>query len=108
MKKLLPAEKIRRKVSVFDINIVPWFVRSQICDKGGETCDKLCGGAGCGFCGGLSCEAGAITKAERAYSFAKQAEKHIRDKEAKSEELYRGVSSIIVQVFLLFFFGLRY
>jgi len=67
-------------------------LNQQICDKGGETCDKLCGGAGCGFCGGLSCEAGAITKAERAYSFAKEAEKHIRDKEAKSEELYRGIS----------------
>lgn len=52
----------------------------------------LCGGAGCGFCGGLSCEAGAFTKAERAYKFAKDAEKHIRDKEAKAEELYRGVS----------------
>lgn len=67
-------------------------LNQQICDKGGETCDKLCGGAGCGFCGGLSCEAGATTKAERAYSFAKEAQKHIHDKEAKGEELYRGLS----------------
>jgi len=50
----------------------------------------LCGGAGCGFCGGLSCESGATTKVERALSFAKDVEKYIRDKESKAEELYRG------------------
>lgn len=87
-------------IILFNIYIMKYFFK-QICDKGGETCDKLCGGAGCGFCGGLSCEAGATTKAERAYSFAKEAQKHIRDKEAKGEELYRGVSeqNVIINLY---------
>lgn len=71
-------------------------------------CDSLCGGAGCGFCGGLSCESGATTKVERAFSFAKEGEKYIRDKESKAEELYRGVSIHITHIvfdFFVFFFS---
>ncbi|KAJ9579194.1 hypothetical protein L9F63_024704 [Diploptera punctata] len=63
-----------------------------VCDKRGDPCDSLCGGAGCGVCGGLSCEHGAITKAERALGVAKDAEKAIKGKETDAEELLRGIS----------------
>lgn len=62
-----------------------------MCDKRGDPCDQLCGGAGCGLCGGLSCEDGAVTKADGALDFAKDADKNIKDKEARAEELLRGV-----------------
>lgn len=51
----------------------------------------MCGGAGCGVCGGLSCEHGAVTKADRALGVARDAEKAIREKETDAEELLRGV-----------------
>ncbi|PSN55873.1 Laminin subunit beta-1, partial [Blattella germanica] len=63
-----------------------------VCDKRGDPCNSLCGGAGCGVCGGLSCEHGAVTKAERALGVAKDAEKAIRGKETDAEELLRGIS----------------
>lgn len=64
----------------------------EVCDKRGNPCDDLCGGAGCKEgCGGLSCEKGAAQGAHSALSFANDAMAHIRDKETKAEELYRGV-----------------
>lgn len=83
-------EKLNEEMNTLNQEIPK--LNQQVCDKGSDTCDSLCGGAGCGFCGGLSCESGATTKAERAFSFAKDGEKYIRDKESKAEELYRGIS----------------
>lgn len=57
-----------------------------------DSCDILCGGAGCGSCGGLSCENGAARKAEQALGYAQDADKQIREKDAKAEELHQGVS----------------
>lgn len=62
-----------------------------MCDKRGDPCDPLCGGAGCGVCGGLSCEHGAVTKADRALGVARDADKAIQEKETDAEELLRGV-----------------
>ena len=70
--------------------ILHWF---KVCDKRGDPCDSLCGGAGCGMCGGLSCENGAVTKAGNALKIAKEAEGFIRGKETDAEELLRGVST---------------
>ncbi|XP_054279344.1 laminin subunit beta-1 [Macrosteles quadrilineatus] len=67
-------------------------LNEQVCYKRGDPCDQLCGGAGCGFCGGISCEEGAFTKSSKAYSFATDAENKIYEKEAKAEELFRGIS----------------
>lgn len=64
---------------------------AQVCDKAGDPCNELCGGAGCGKCGGLSCDEGAVTKAQNALKFAKDTEKLVQDKETKIGELYRGV-----------------
>jgi len=67
-------------------------LNNQVCHKMGDPCDQLCGGAGCGFCGGISCEEGAFTKSSKAFSFATDAENKIYEKEAKAEELFRGIS----------------
>jgi coxsackievirus/adenovirus receptor len=67
-------------------------LNEQVCDKRGDPCDSLCGGAGCGKCGGLSCEKGALTRAEQALNYAKDAEKIIKDKEEMAENLIRSIS----------------
>jgi laminin beta 1 len=67
-------------------------LNEQICDKRGDPCDALCGGAGCGKCGGISCEKGALTKAETALNYAKDTEKIIREKDQQAEEFIRSVS----------------
>jgi coxsackievirus/adenovirus receptor len=67
-------------------------LNEQICDKRGDPCDSLCGGAGCNKCGGISCEKGALTKAETALNYAKDTEKIIKEKEQQVDELIRSVS----------------
>lgn len=67
-------------------------LNEQVCDKRGDPCDSLCGGAGCGKCGGISCEKGALTRAETALNYAKDTEKIIKEKEQQADELIRAVS----------------
>lgn len=63
----------------------------QVCDRGGDPCDDVCGGAGCGSCGGFSCDEGAVTQADLALKYAKDAKNLIQERETKIGELYRGV-----------------
>ncbi|XP_066997490.2 laminin subunit beta-1 [Anabrus simplex] len=67
-------------------------LNEQVCDKRGNPCDSVCGGAGCGKCGGISCQNGAVSKAEAAYSFAEKTEEAIQNKEEEAEKLLRGIS----------------
>lgn len=67
-------------------------LNEQMCDKRGDPCDSLCGGAGCDRCGGLSCEKGAITMAERALSYVKDVEKSIKTKDGIAEDLIRSLN----------------
>jgi laminin, beta 1 len=69
-------------------------MNEQVCDKRGDPCDSLCGGAGCGSCGGLSCEKGALSRADKALDYVKDTEKIIKEKEEKAEDLIRSVSYI--------------
>ena len=64
-----------------------------MCDGAGDPCDSLCGGAGCGKCGGLSCEDGAATKASNALSVAQDASEILDKRERQVDELLRGVST---------------
>ena len=64
---------------------------SKVCDGRGDPCDSLCGGGGCGKCGALSCDEGAVTKADNALSLAREAEGLLRNRQAESEEMMRGV-----------------
>lgn len=63
----------------------------QVCDGTGDPCDDVCGGGGCGVCGGPSCEKGAVTKADNALDLAMKAEALLNMKEDRSRALYENV-----------------
>ena len=70
-------------------------LNKQVCD--GETtvdepCDSLCGGAGCGKCGGISCLSGALSKAEEAVKSAESADKLLVEKERSAEQVLLDIS----------------
>lgn len=67
-------------------------MNDKMCDKRGDPCNDLCGGAGCNACGGLSCEKGAYTRAEKALHYAKDTEKILKEKEEQAEDLIRSLS----------------
>ncbi|XP_063408857.1 laminin subunit beta-1-like [Mytilus trossulus] len=48
-------------------------LNEMVCDGRGDPCDSVCGGGGCGKCGGISCDGGALTKADNAIDRANQA-----------------------------------
>ena len=63
-------------------------LNKAVCD--GETsrddpCDDLCGGAGCGKCGDVSCGEGALTKSQDALKDAKDAEQLLKKKDLEAE-----------------------
>ncbi|KAL5014853.1 hypothetical protein ScPMuIL_009123 [Solemya velum] len=66
-------------------------LNEMVCDGHGEPCDALCGGGGCGHCGGDSCEEGAVTKAENALNLAKQSEELLDIKENNAELLFSNM-----------------
>jgi len=66
-------------------------LNNQVCDGRGDPCDSLCGGGGCGKCGALSCDEGAVNKAESALKAAQEAEATLRNRQSESEEMMRGV-----------------
>lgn len=69
-------------------------INEKMCGARGDPCDSLCGGAGCGRCGGLSCDGGALSKANKAIEFAKDSEKIIKEKEETADTLIRSLSQI--------------
>jgi len=72
-------------------------LNKAVCD--GETtrdkpCDDLCGGAGCGKCGDVSCGNGALTKSMDALADAKEAEKLLKEKDLKAEEALNRIYAV--------------
>lgn len=61
-----------------------------MCGAPGAPCDALCGGGGCGRCGGESCD-GAVTKANTALKLAQQAEDLLTSKEDSANALLADV-----------------
>nr|XP_024218763.1 laminin subunit beta-1 isoform X2 [Halyomorpha halys] len=68
-------------------------LNEKICDKAGDPCHNLCGGAGCDRCGGLSCEEGAVGKADAGLSLTEGNKDKISDHLKTAEMLYRQISS---------------
>ncbi|XP_037959538.1 laminin subunit beta-1 [Teleopsis dalmanni] len=66
-------------------------LNNEVCDKRGDPCDSLCGGAGCGTCGGLSCERGALTRTENALKVAKDTENEIEKKKDQADQTIRSL-----------------
>nr|XP_012215232.1 PREDICTED: laminin subunit beta-1 [Linepithema humile] len=84
--------KLNEKLKTFN-TIMPG-LNLQICGDNVTDCSNVCGGAGCGFCGGLSCDVGAITKAEQALDVAKQQASTIKKHRDSAEQLLRNISIV--------------
>lgn len=76
--------EINEKVSLAKFDFIDLTLLFQVCGKYGK-CDQQCGGAGCGLCGGLSCENGAVTKANMSLDLVNRADMSVKEKEAKAE-----------------------
>lgn len=81
----LDNEVIELSSKITDIN-------TMVCDGTGEPCDDVCGGGGCGVCGGPSCEKGAVTKADNALDLAMKAEALLKVKEQNARVLHTNVT----------------
>lgn len=66
-------------------------LNNEVCDRMGDPCDNICGGAGCGSCGGLSCERGALTRTEKALKVAKDTEQEINEKKEQADQTIRSL-----------------
>ncbi|XP_054168822.1 laminin subunit beta-1-like isoform X2 [Oppia nitens] len=68
-------------------------INEMVCDGRATvtSCDSLCGGAGCGKCGGLSCTNGATTKADNALELATKADSSLKDKEKNARNELNGI-----------------
>ena len=84
-------EKLEEKIKNFDEDMPSLNLR--MCGDNVTDCSNVCGGAGCGSCGGISCDAGAITMVAQALDVAKQQAAKIKAGKDASEQLLRNVSS---------------
>ena len=84
-------ERLNDKLDILKKHIPD--LNRDICGTNVSDCSDVCGGAGCGFCGGLSCDSGAKTKADQALSVARQQADKIRNHKDESEQLLRNVSN---------------
>ncbi|XP_065087000.1 laminin subunit beta-1 isoform X1 [Ochlerotatus camptorhynchus] len=83
--------KYRDELDTLNANIPD--LNERICDRRGDPCDEFCGGAGCdGKCGGLTCDKGALTRSEKALSYAKKTEQTIKEKEELADDILRSMS----------------
>lgn len=85
---------IRRDIASLEKQIPE--VNSLVCDGNStvDKCESMCGGSGCGFCGGISCEKGATTIAGKALEMGKIAEEKLNESKEKAlAELNRIVES---------------
>ncbi|KAH8410464.1 hypothetical protein KR215_007376 [Drosophila sulfurigaster] len=68
-------------------------LNNQVCGKPGDPCDALCGGAGCGKCGGsFSCEHGAHAHSGEALKVAKDTEEAITSKKDAADQTIRALT----------------
>lgn len=84
---------INEKLSVFN-GIMP-SLNLEMCGDNVTDCSSVCGGAGCGFCGGLSCDAGAVTKTNQALDVAMKQAAKIKTYKDEVQQLFREVGSRI-------------
>jgi laminin beta 1 len=82
--------KFNEKLDSLAVNVPE--LNQLMCGRNVSDCSDVCGGAGCGFCGGLSCDAGAMTKASQALDVAKQQATKIKNHKEEAEQLLRNVS----------------
>lgn len=66
----------------------------NMCGQNVTECSSVCGGAGCGSCGGLACDAGAVTKANQALDVAKKQSARIKNHRDEAEQLLRSMIAV--------------
>ncbi|CAG0885936.1 unnamed protein product [Cyprideis torosa] len=74
-------------------------INELVCDKRGDPCDGLCGGAGCKEgCGrGTSCGEGAVRKSSKALELAKEAAQLMNEKQSQIQKQRREVENTRVK-----------
>uniref|UniRef100_A0A183UXE9 Laminin subunit gamma-1 n=1 Tax=Toxocara canis TaxID=6265 RepID=A0A183UXE9_TOXCA len=73
-------------------------LNKDVCGADSAPCDALCGGPGsCGHCGGRSCLAGSVSKAEQALQFADEADRKLNEKQKEAEEVLSRVREILME-----------
>ena len=83
------------KVLDYDCEVIVCRCTLKVCDGAGDPCDSVCGGAGCGKCGGgVSCDEGAVTKSIQAIDLANQSESILVVKKREIESIYNRVGII--------------
>ncbi|XP_034171779.1 laminin subunit beta-1 isoform X2 [Osmia lignaria lignaria] len=85
-------DQINDKLRTFD-KTMPG-LNLEMCGDNVTDCSSVCGGAGCGFCGGLSCDAGAVTKANQALDVAKKQAAKIKNYKDEAEQLLRNMIQV--------------
>ncbi|KAK0173519.1 hypothetical protein PV328_006704 [Microctonus aethiopoides] len=65
-----------------------------MCGDNVTECSNVCGGAGCGTCGGISCDAGAVTKANQALDVAKKQSDKIKSHKDAAEQLFNKMMDL--------------
>lgn len=90
-------DRLNSKLDSLKTNIPE--LNHDMCGRNVSDCSDVCGGAGCGSCGGLSCDAGAMTKASQALDVAKKQASSIKDHKEQAEQLLRKVSVFYFLVF---------
>lgn len=81
-----------RKIKQLEDNVPT--INNLVCDgrAGVNDCDALCGGAGCGKCGGISCK-GAATLASDALTLATKSKDALNEKQEKARKELDGILS---------------
>lgn len=94
--------KLNEKLKTFGMAIPELNLR--MCGDNVTECSNVCGGAGCGFCGGLSCDVGAVSKANQALDVAKQQAAKIKSHKDEAEQLLRNViiTNLVLKSYLRF------
>lgn len=75
-----------------DFNAAVPYLNQEMCGERVTGCSSLCGGVGCGVCGG--CQAGAVHKADVALDLAKQQASKIEEHKAKADQLLRSMTQV--------------
>ncbi|XP_025834691.1 laminin subunit beta-1-like, partial [Agrilus planipennis] len=89
----------RIKENITNLNNMIPELNKLVCDgtsnSPDDSCDSICGGAGCGSCGeSVSCQDGAKQQALFALSYANDTEKTLKEKEEAAEKFFRNISQL--------------
>ncbi|XP_076344696.1 laminin subunit beta-1-like isoform X3 [Tachypleus tridentatus] len=87
-------ENVSDQISVIESGVGE--INRLVCDGVGTVnkCDHVCGGAGCGKCGGISCNNGAITVAKNALDLAEEAQQNIVHKKSAAQNLLTKMKNL--------------